>query len=51
MHIILGFNPISKHFQSSKNVIKAKGLRLALIDIPVLSFLTTAPPPFKTQDT
>ena len=51
MHIILRFNPISKHFQSSKNVIKAKGPRLALIDIAVLSFLTTAPPPFRTQDT
>ena len=51
MHIILGFSPISKHFQSLKNVIKAKDPRLALIDVAVVSFLTTIPPQFETQDT
>ena len=50
MHVILGFNPISKHFQSPKHVIRAKDPRLALIDIAVPGFLTITPPPAGTQD-
>lgn len=50
MHIILGFEPISKRFQSLKNVIRAKDRRLALIDVAVPSFLLTDPPPVGTQD-
>ena len=49
MHVILGFNPISKCFQSPKHIIKAKDPRLALINIVVPSFSTT-PPPSETQD-
>lgn len=51
MHIILGFEPISKRFQSSKNVIKAKDPWLALIDVAVPGILLTDPPPVRTQDT
>ena len=47
MHMILGFNPISKHFQSPKHVIRAKDPWLALIDIAIPGFLTT---PSGTQD-
>lgn len=50
VHVILAFKPISKCFQSLKQVIKAKDSRLALIDVVVLDFLTT-PPLSKTQDT
>ena len=50
MHVILGFNPISKHFQSPKHVIKAKDPRLALIGVAVPGFLTITPPPAGTQD-
>ena len=49
LHVILGFNPISKCFQIRKHVIRAKDPRLALIDIVVPSFLTT-PPLSETQD-
>lgn len=49
VHIILGFNPISKCFQNPKHVIKAKDHKLALIDLAVLGFLIT-PSPFETQD-
>ena len=49
VHVILGFKPISNHFQSPTHVIKAKDLRLALIDVMVPGFLTT-PPPSRTQD-
>ena len=38
--MILRFKPISKCFQSPKHVIKAKDLRLTLIDITVPKFLT-----------
>ena len=51
MHIILRFKPLSKCFQSPKNVIKAKGARLALIDVVVPGFLLVEPPPTETQDT
>ena len=51
MHIILGFKPLSKCFQSPKNVIKAKDTRLALIDITVPNFLLVEPPLARTQDT
>ncbi|KAL0003619.1 hypothetical protein SO802_011180 [Lithocarpus litseifolius] len=50
VHVILGFKPISKRFQSPKHAIKAKDSRLALIDIAVLGFLTESPP-FSTQGT
>ena len=50
VHVILGFKPISKCFQSPKYVIKAKGPRLASIDKEIYGFLTTEPPPPKTQD-
>ena len=49
VHVILGFTPISNRFQSPKNMIRAKDLRLALIDVAVLGFLTK-PPPSGTQD-
>ena len=49
MHMILGFNPISKRFQSPKHVIRAKDPRLALIDVAVPGFLTT-PSLSGTQD-
>ena len=49
MHVILRFTPISNHFQSPKNVIRAKDLRLALIDVAVPRFLTK-PSPFSTQN-
>ena len=51
LHVILGFNLISKHFQSPKHIIRAKDPRLALIDIAFPGFLTTASPPSGTQDT
>ena len=50
MHILLGFEPISKHFQSPKNVIRAKDRRLTLIDVVVSSFLLTDPSSAGTQD-
>ena len=49
VHVILEFTPISNHFQSPKNVIRAKDLRLALIDVAILGFLTK-PTPFCTQN-
>ena len=42
VHMILGFNPISNRFQSHKHVIRAKESRLALINVVVPGFLTTA---------
>ena len=50
MHVILSFDPISKRFQSPKHIIKAKDPRLALIDVAVPGFLTTAAPPSRTRD-
>ena len=44
VHVILRFEPLSKRFQSPKNVIKTKDLRLALIDVTILDFLLTEPP-------
>ena len=49
VHVILGFKPISRHFQSPKHMIKAKDLRFELFDVAVLRFLTE-PPPSSTQD-
>ena len=49
VHVILGFKPISTRFQSPKHVVKAKNLRLVLIDVVVPSFLIK-PPPSGTQD-
>lgn len=48
--MILGFKPIFNQFQSPKHMIRAKDLRLALIDVAVPGFLTK-PPPSSTQDT
>lgn len=48
-HIILGYKLSTKRFQSLKNVIRARDLHLALIDIVVLSFLLSEPPPEGTQ--
>ena len=50
VHILLGFEPISKHFQSPKNVIRAKDRRLTLIDVAVSGFLLTDPSSAGTQD-
>ena len=47
-HVILGFKSLSKRLQSSKNVIKARDVRLALIDIAVPGFLLAELPPAKT---
>ena len=49
-HVILGYTPSTKRFQSPKNVIRAKDPRLALIDVAVPGFLLTKPPPERTQD-
>ena len=43
-HVILGYKPSTKRFQSLKNIIKAKDSRLALIGVTVLGFLLTKPP-------
>ena len=43
--MILGFKLINGCFQSLKHVIKAKDLRLALIDVAIPGFLTKPPPP------
>ena len=43
--MILEFPQISKRFQSSKHVIKAKDSRLALIDVAVPRFLIEPLPP------
>ena len=40
VHVILGFMPISNHFQSPKNMIRAKGPRLALIVVAILEIFT-----------
>lgn len=50
-HVILTYKPYTKHFQSPKNIIKANDQLLALIDVVVLGFLLTKPPPEGTQDT
>lgn len=49
-HVILGYKPSTKCFQSLKNVIKACDTCLALIDVAVLGFLLIGPPPEGTQD-
>ena len=49
-HVILSYKPSTKRFQSPKNVIRAKDPRLALIDVAVLGFLLSEPPPEGTQD-
>jgi len=48
VHVILGFKPLSKRFQSSKYVIKAKDAQLALIDVDVPGFLLAEPPSIGT---
>ena len=50
-HVILGYTPSTKWFQSPKNVIRARDPRLALIDVAVPGFLLTEPPLEGTQDT
>ena len=49
-HVILGYKPFTKRFQSPKNVIKVRDPRLALIDVVVPGFLLSEPPPKGTQD-
>lgn len=49
-HVILEYKPSTKHFQSPKNVIKARDQRLALIDAVVPEFLLSKPPLEGTQD-
>ena len=44
-HVILGYKPSTKRFQSLKSVIRAKDPRLALIDVAVPGFLLSEPPP------
>ena len=41
VHLILGYTPISKSFQASKCVIKAKDPLLYQISVAIPSFLTT----------
>ena len=43
VHMILGFTPISNRFQSPKNMIRAKELRLALIDVAIPGFFIKPP--------
>ena len=50
-HVILGYKPSTKRFQSPKNIIKARNPRLALIDVSVPGFLLSKPPSEGTQDT
>ena len=42
-HMILGFSPISTHFQALKHVIKAHDSRLTYIDIVTKGFITPSP--------
>ena len=42
-HVILGYKPSTKRFQSPKNIIKAKDSRLVLIDVAIPGFLLTKP--------
>ena len=44
-HLILGYTPISKSYQVSKCVIKAKDPRLHQISVATSGFLTTSPIP------
>ena len=44
MHVILGFKPISTHFQVSKHMIKARYLHLAIVDVAVEGFIRKSPP-------
>ena len=44
VHVILGFKPISNHFQVSKHMIKARDSRLALVDVAVKGFIWKPPP-------
>lgn len=49
-HVILGYKPSTKHFQSPKNIIRAKDLRPVKINVAVPRFLLTEPPLEGTQD-
>ena len=42
-HIILGFKPISNHFQVSKHVIKTRDSCLAQVDVAVEGFISKPP--------
>lgn len=42
-HIILGYKPSTKRFQNPKNFIKARDLRLALIDVAIPGSLLSKP--------
>ena len=48
VYVILEFKPLSKCFQSSKYVIKAKDAQLALIEVDVPRFLLAEPPSIGT---
>ena len=50
MHVIIGYKPLTKCFQSPKKVIRARDPRLALIDIVFLGFLLSEPPSAGIQD-
>ena len=50
-HLILGYTPISKSYQASKCVIKAKDPRLHWISVAASGFLTTGPTPEGTFTT
>ena len=50
-HVILGYKPSTKRFQKLKNIIKARDLHLALIDVAIPRFLLSEPPSEGTQDT
>ena len=41
--MIIGFTPISNHFQTSKHVIKARDSRLALVDVVIEGFIGKPP--------
>ena len=49
-HVILGYKPSTKRFQSPNNFIKVRDSRLALIDVAMPNFLLIEPPPEGTQD-
>ena len=49
-HVILGYTPSTKCFQSPKNVIRAKDPHLALTNVAIPGFLLTEPSPEGTHD-
>ena len=47
-HVILKYTPLTKRFQSSKNVIKTRDSRLTLINVAIPGFLAVRPLPAGT---